>query len=85
MLTLSVTANGPGNDKFTYQWKRSDETSLPTSASGKNSNNLKISSVTSSESGSYYCIVMNQWGNMVKSNEATVNVLRKLIILITVF
>ena len=77
MLTLSVTANGPGKATFTYQWKRRGETSLPTRVTGESTQSLKIHSVTSSDSGSYYCIVMNQWGNMVNSNEATVNVLGK--------
>ena len=78
MLTLSIIANGPGNNKFTYQWKRKDGTSLPDRASGKRTSNLTITSVTPSDSGSYYCIVMNQWGNMVKSNDAIVIVHRKL-------
>ena len=77
---MSITANGPGKNKFTYQWKRRGKTSLPTRASGENTQSLEISSVASSDGGSYYCIVTNEWGNMVKSNEATVNVLRKLII-----
>ena len=80
MLTLSVTANGPGSSSFTYQWKRRDGTSLPGRASGEKTSNLKIRSVTSSDSGSYYCIVMNQWGNMVNSNDATVNVLCELLL-----
>ena len=80
MLTLSVTANGPGESSFIYQWKRKGSTPFPSTAKGKNSKNLKISFVTSSDSGSYYCVVMNQWGNMVNSNEATVNVLCKLIL-----
>ena len=77
MLTLSVTAEGPGNNKFTYEWKRRDGTSLPDRARDRTSN-LKITSVASSDSGSYYCVVMNQWGNMTESNDATVNVRRKL-------
>ena len=46
----------------------------------RNSTELTITSVTSSDSGLYYCIVMNQWGNMVKSNNATVNVLCELVL-----
>ena len=79
MLTLSVIADGPGESNFTYQWKRRSSTLFPSTATGKNSKNLKISSVTSSDSGSYYCVVMNQWRNMVNSDEATVNVLCKFI------
>ena len=78
MLSLSVSADGPGSNNFTYQWKRRDDTSLTDRDSGKRTSNLIITSVTSSDSGSYYCIVMNQWGNMVESNDATVNVLCEL-------
>ena len=78
MLTLSVTANGPGNNRFNYQWKRRDSTSLPDRANGGRNSNLEIRSVSTSDSGSYYCVVMNQWGNMIESNDATVTVWRKL-------
>ena len=78
MLTLSVTANGPGNNKFNYQWKRRGSTSLPDRANGGKNSNLEIRSVSTSDSGSYYCVVMNQWGSMIESNDATVTVWRKL-------
>ena len=74
MLTLSVTASGPGNKGFTYQWKRRDSTSLPDRANGEKTTNLMIRSVSTSDSGSYYCVVMNQWGGMMESNDATVTV-----------
>ena len=66
---------------FKYQWKKGDKTSLPTTVNGKNSPMLNIRSVKRSDNGSYHCIVKNQWRNMTKSNEATVNVLCKLLIL----
>ena len=75
---MSVTANGPGKSDFNYQWKKRRSTSLPDRASGRTSPSLKIMPVTSSDSGSYYCIVMNKWRNMTKSNDATVNVLCEL-------
>lgn len=81
MLNLSITASGPGNS-FTYQWKKQGGT-FPTSAHGKKTSNFKINSVMLSDSGSYYCLVMNQWGNMVNSNNATVNVLRMLLIMMS--
>ena len=75
MLRLNVTASGPGKDHFTYQWKRMGSTSLASVAS--RNPNFEIKSVTPSDSGSYYCVVLNQWGNMRSSNKATVNVLCK--------
>ena len=84
MLTLNITANGPGSSRFTYQWKRRDDTSLPNRASGERTSNLKIRNVKSSDNGSYYCIVMNQWGNMMESNNAIVIVRRKLLAFLNV-
>ena len=79
MLSLNVTADGPGKSNFKYHWKKRGIDELPVipTISGRKTTNLKISSVTSSDSGSYYCVVMNQWGSMMNSNKAIVNVLRK--------
>ena len=78
MLTLSITADGPGKNRFTYQWKRR-EGPLPNRASRETTRSLRIRPVTSSDSGSYYCVVMNQWGNMMESNDAAVTVWCKLL------
>ena len=80
IVILSIEAEGIGRRLFTYEWKKVGSDSLPDTASGGNSAELTITSVTSSASGSYYCIVMNQWGNMVKSNNGTVNVLCELVL-----
>ena len=77
-LNLNIAAIGPGSNQFTYQWKRRDDTSLPSRANGKNTSTLMITSVTTSDSGSYYCIVMNPWGRTRQSSDAIVNVWRKL-------
>ena len=74
-VDLSMNARGPGRAMFTYQWKKMGSDSLPDTASGGNSTQLTITSISPSDSGMYYCIVMNQWGNMVQSDNATVNVL----------
>ena len=63
---------------FTYQWKKVGSDSLPDTAGGVNSANFTITSITPSDGGMYYCIVMNQWGNMVQSDNAAVNVLCEL-------
>ena len=77
-VVLSVNATGVGKDMFTYQWKKVGSDSLPDTASGGNSTQITITSISPSDGGMYYCIVMNQWGNMMQSDNATVNVLREL-------
>ena len=77
-VDLSINARGPGRNVFTYQWKKVGSDSLPDTASGGNSTQLTITSISPSDRGMYYCIVMNQWGNMVQSDNAVVNVLREL-------
>ena len=78
-VVLSTAAEGTRKGLFTYKWKKVGSDSLRDTARGGNSAELTITSVTSSDSGLYYCIVMNQWGTMVKSNNATVNVLCELV------
>ena len=78
MLQLNITADGPGKTNFVYQWKKRGSNSLPNRVSGENTSEITISSVVSSDSGSYYCVVTNQWGNMTTSTDATVIVLCKL-------
>ena len=77
-VDLGINARGPGRAMFTYQWKKVGSDSLPDTASGEYSPKLTITSVTPTDSGLYYCIVMNQWGNIVQSDSATVNVLCEL-------
>ena len=74
-LTLTIRAEGPGSDQFIYQWKKMDG-KLPSSrASGVDTTQLVITSVTTSDRGSYYCIVTNQWGKVNESMKAEVKVL----------
>ena len=77
MLQLNITANGPGKTDFRYQWKKRGSNSLPNRVNGEDTSKITISLVTPSDSGSYYCVVTNQWGNMTTSNDATVIVLCK--------
>ena len=78
-LALHVIAKGPGSVNFTYQWRKVDNDSFPSTTEGENTQNLMIRSVMPSDSGSYYCIVMNQWGEIIESKIIIVNVLCKLI------
>ena len=76
-LVLIIIAEGPGSNQYTYQWKKMGG-SLPSRASGVNTTQLVITSVTASDRGSYYCIVQNEWGRMVNSTIATVKILGKM-------
>ena len=84
-VDLSINARGPGRTMFTYQWKMVGSDSLPDTASGENSANFTITSIIPTDSGMYYCIVMNQWGNRVQSDNATVNVLCELMCTISIY
>ena len=84
-LDLSIMVRGPGRKMFIYQWRKVGSNLLPDTASGENSAQLTITSVTPSDSGIYYCIVMNQWGNVVQSDNATVNVLCELICTVSIY
>ena len=75
MLVLHLIAEGPGSSYFTYEWRKVGNDTLPIE---ENTQNLTIRSVMPSDSGSYYCIVTNQWGNMVTSKIVAVNILCKL-------
>ena len=74
---MSITADGPGKNNFVYQWKKRGGNSLPDDVKGNDTSRITVNSVTPSDSGSYYCVVTNQWGNMTESNDATVTVLGK--------
>ena len=62
-LRLSLITDGPGKNNFKYQWKKRGSDSLPNRVNGKDTSEITIRSVMSSDSGSYYCVVTNQWGN----------------------
>ena len=79
---MNVDARGVGRDLFTYEWRKVGSNSLPNTASGGNSTELIITPVSPSDSGLYYCIVINQWGNMLKSDTAVVNVFCELVVFV---
>ena len=64
-----------GINTFTYQWKKRDSnTSLPDKVLGVNGTVLTIPNVTESDNGHYYCIVTNEWGRSVESNDVNFTV-----------
>ena len=72
---IGIVAEGPGKENFTYNWSRVESIPLPRTASGENTQNFMITSITSADSGEYYCVVTNQWGSHMKSDKVTINVL----------
>ena len=59
MYNMSMHAVRTRKIIFHNQWKMMGSTSLASDASRTN---FEIKSVTFSNSGSYYCALMNQWG-----------------------
>ena len=53
-----------------YQWRKRGG-DLPDKVSGVNREILTIPNVIESDEGQYYCIVSNEWGRSVESNDAT--------------
>ena len=69
--TLTATANGKNMENFKYQWRKRGSNSLPNKVSGVNGTVLTIPNVLKSDEGQYYCIVTNEWGRGVGSNDVT--------------
>ena len=63
-----------GVNNFKYQWGKRDSNSFPDKVSGVNTSVLTVPNVVESDEGQYYCIVTNEWGNSVESNNATLTV-----------
>ena len=72
---IGIVAEGPGKENFRYNWSRVENIPLPRTVSGENTQNLMITSITSADSGEYYCGVTNQWRSHTKSDKVTINVL----------
>ena len=74
-ITLSVTALGV---KLKYHWKKRGHDSLPSTAAGRYTAHFNITTVTPADSGLYYCVIKNQWGAKLHSDDAILNVLGEL-------
>ena len=64
-----ATASGVNMNNFMYQWRKRGSDSLPNKASGVNDATLKIPNLLESDEGQYYCIVANEWGRNVESDD----------------
>ena len=76
---FNATATGISTieNNFMYQWKKRDSEDLPSKVSGVNGTMLVIPSVTETDEGQYYCIVTNEWGRSVKSNDVFLSIFGK--------
>ena len=76
-INITIIAEGLGKENFRYQWRRRDSLPLSNTTSGTDTQNLMITSVAFSDSGSYYCVVTNQWEYEVDSDYVAVTILSK--------
>ena len=67
-IASGITTNGTN---FMYQWIKRDSDSFPDKVSGINGAVLTIPEAAKSDEGEYYCIVTNEWGRSVESNDVT--------------
>ena len=66
---VTLTCNASGADNLKYQWMRMGNKTIPSTATGVNSNTLVISSIRVDDSGQYKCVasigdvnVMSEYG-----------------------
>ena len=73
-FTAVATGISTNKNKFAYQWRKRDSDSLPDKVLGVNETVLTIPNVRGPDEGQYYCIVTNEWGTRVESNEVTLSI-----------
>ena len=71
---LAATTNGINTNNYEYQWKKRSNGSLPDKVADVNGAVLTIPNLTESDEGRYYCIVTNEWGKSMESNNLTLTV-----------
>ena len=54
---VTLTCNASGADNLNYQWMRMGNKTIPSTATGVNSNTLIILSIRVDDSGQYKCVV----------------------------
>ena len=78
-FTAVATGISTHKNSFVYQWRKRDSNSLPDKVADANKTMLTIPNVLGSDEGQYYCIVTNEWGTSVRSNEVTLSIFGMLI------
>ena len=76
-FTATATGISTIENNFMYQWKKRDSDNLPSKVSGVNGTMLVIPSVAETDEGQYYCIVTNEWGRNVRSNDVILSIFGK--------
>ena len=71
---FTVIASGINENNFLYQWRKRGSNSLPIKVSGVDETVLTIPNVLEFDEGEYYCIVTNEWGRSVESDNVTLSV-----------
>ena len=67
-IAIGVSTN---QISFRYQWKKRGDSSLPNKVMNVDGEVLTIPNALESDEGQYYCIVTNEWGRSVESNNVT--------------
>lgn len=76
---INAIASGINKNKFIYQWRKIGSNILSNNTSGVNSTVLTIHNVHKANEGRYYCIVTNEWGRSVRSNDVNLTISSKLV------
>ena len=79
-FTAVATGISTNESNFIYQWRKRNSDSFPDKVSGVNGEVLTIPNVLESDEGQYYCIITNEWGTSVESDNVTLTTYGKLII-----
>ena len=74
MITAIAGGISTSENKLIYQWRKRNSNTLPGKVSGVNESILTIPDVLESDEGLYYCIVTNEWGRSVESNDTSLTV-----------
>ena len=72
-------ASGVNVNNFMYQWRKRGSDSLYSKVSGVNGTTLTIPNLIISDEGQYYCIVTNEWGRSVKSDDVILTIVGNII------
>ena len=79
-FTAVASGISTNESNFMYQWKKRDSNNLSNIVPGANRAMLIIPSVAESDEGQYYCIVTNEWGRSVESDNVSLAVFGMFII-----